>query len=73
MLLALLFPQWRVFAFLAGFMVAFSRIFLVQHYISDVLAGSFLGIASTALLYHFYFKSKLKESPEQKTLKKSDL
>ena len=74
MLLALLFPQWRVFAFLAGLMVAFSRIFLAQHYISDVLAGSFLGIASTALLYHFYFQSKLDgSSSEHKTLKQSDL
>ena len=31
---------------------------LAQHYISDVIAGSFLGIVSSILLYNLYFKSK---------------
>ncbi len=62
MVVALLYPRWKTIALFAGFMVAFSRIVLTQHYISDVLAGSFLGIASTILLYNHYFKSKLDAS-----------
>ncbi|TLU85891.1 MAG: phosphatase PAP2 family protein [Chlorobium sp.] len=62
MVVVLLYPRWKTIALFAGFMVAFSRIVLAQHYISDVLAGSFLGIASTILLYNHYFKSKLDAS-----------
>jgi len=58
MLLATLYPRWRVVSIFTGFLVAFSRIFLAQHFISDVIAGSFLGIATTALLYTCFFKTK---------------
>jgi membrane-associated phospholipid phosphatase len=58
MLLAILYPRWRFAALFGGILIAFSRIFLAQHYISDVIAGSYLGIVSTALLYNLYFKSK---------------
>ncbi len=66
MFLALLFPRWRFFWFFGGVIVAFSRIFLTQHYISDVIAGSFLGIVSTLLLYNHFFKSKLDASEPKK-------
>ena len=56
--LATLYPRWRFAAFFAAALIAFSRIFLAQHYISDVIAGSFLGIFSSILLYNLYFKSK---------------
>ncbi len=56
--LATLYPRWRFAAFFAAALIAFSRIFLAQHYISDVIAGSFLGIVSSILLYNLYFKSK---------------
>lgn len=62
MLIGTLYPRWRISSLFAGFMVAFSRIFLAQHYISDVIAGSFLGMVSTVLLYNHYFKSKLDAS-----------
>ncbi len=58
MLLATLYPRWKFVSLFTGFMIAFSRIFLAQHYISDVIAGSFLGISATALLYTYFFKSK---------------
>jgi membrane-associated phospholipid phosphatase len=66
MFLALLFPRWRFVALFAGTLVAFSRIYLSQHYISDVIAGSFLGIVSTVLLYNHFFKSKLNASEPKK-------
>lgn len=56
--IATLYPRWRFAAFFAAALIAFSRIFLAQHYISDVIAGSFLGILSSILLYNLYFKSK---------------
>ena len=60
--LTTLFPKWRLLFLFAGVLIAFSRIFLTQHYISDVIAGSFLGIASSVLLYNLYFKTKLDAS-----------
>jgi membrane-associated phospholipid phosphatase len=58
MLLATLYPRWRFAALFGGILIAFSRLFLTQHYISDVIAGSYLGIVSTVLLNNLYFKSK---------------
>lgn len=57
--LTTLYPKWRILFLFAGTLIAFSRIFLTQHYISDVLAGSLLGTASSILLYNLYFKTKL--------------
>lgn len=57
-LFALLYPRWRRVSYFAGSLVAFSRIFLAQHYISDVIAGSFLGIVSSFFFYKYYFKLK---------------
>jgi len=68
MLLAMLYPRWRVVSICIGFLVALSRIFLVQHYISDVIAGSFLGIATTALLYTCFFKPKFESLYHGKAL-----
>jgi len=54
--LGILYPRYRPIFFLWAALIAFSRIATTQHYISDVLAGSLLGAASTAFLYHRYFK-----------------
>jgi membrane-associated phospholipid phosphatase len=64
--LTILYPRWRVPFLFAGILIAFSRIFLTQHYISDVIAGSLLGIASTSILHHYYFKTKLDVSEPHK-------
>ena len=66
MLLATLYPRWRFAALFCGILIAFSRMFLSQHYISDVIAGSYLGIVSTVLLYNLYFKSKFDTSEHNK-------
>ncbi|MCF8383089.1 MAG: phosphatase PAP2 family protein [Chlorobium sp.] len=55
--LCVLFPQYRIVFFLWATLIAFSRVATTQHYLSDVLAGSLLGAASTAFLYHRYFKT----------------
>ncbi|ACD89724.1 MAG: phosphatase PAP2 family protein [Chlorobium limicola] len=55
--LCLLFPRYRIVFFLWAALIAFSRVATTQHYLSDVLAGSLLGAASTAFLYHRYFKN----------------
>ncbi len=59
MVLALLYPRWRILVISTALLIAFSRLFLARHYISDVLAGSFLGVASTVLLYNLHFKSRV--------------
>ena len=65
-LISMLYPRWRFAAFFAAVLIAFIRISLSQHYISDVIAGSFLGIVSTILLYNHFFKSKLDASEPNK-------
>jgi len=59
MAFALLWPKGRPFFLFAGALIAFSRIFLTQHYPSDVIAGSYIGIVSSILLYNHYFKKQL--------------
>jgi len=59
--LAIMFPRFRVPLYLTGIFVASSRIILTEHYLSDVLAGSALGVATTFILYHHYFQPQLHE------------
>lgn len=35
--------------------IGFSRIYLSQHFLNDVMAGSAIGVAITLLVYHFVF------------------
>ena len=65
-LLAILDPRVRFVALFGGLLIAFSRIVLAEHFISDVIAGSFLGIVSTLLLHNLYFKSKFEASEHNK-------
>ncbi|ABL64746.1 phosphatase PAP2 family protein [Chlorobium phaeobacteroides] len=64
--LSLLFPRFRLFFFTAAILIAFSRIAINKHYISDVLAGSLLGLASTAFLYQRYFMTHCNAAGETK-------
>ena len=44
-------------------LMAFSRIYLVQHFVSDVVAGSFIGIFTTLLIYtYFNLDTKITQS-----------
>jgi membrane-associated phospholipid phosphatase len=44
-----------------GLLIAASRIVLDQHYLSDVAAGSMLGVATALILYQRLFRPKLDE------------
>ena len=57
--LALLFPRYTVPFYTAGLIIAISRIVLIQHYPSDVIAGSVLGYCTTLFLYNQIFKGKM--------------
>lgn len=59
--LALIFPRYKTVFYIAGITIAASRIILTQHYLSDVLAGSFLGLATTLLLYQQHFRKTMHE------------
>lgn len=63
---ALLYPRFRLLFFAAAALIAFSRIAVSKHFLSDVIAGSFLGIVSTILLYNLFFRQKFENpSPVQ--------
>ena len=55
--LTLLFPRYWWFFILSGIVIIFSRVILVEHYISDVLAGGYLGVMTSVFLYHRYYKN----------------
>jgi len=51
MSLSLMFPRYALLFFLYAFIMAYSRVACYMHYISDVTAGAFVGVATTLLLY----------------------
>jgi len=55
---SLLFPKWKYLLLSLGALVAFSRVVLTKHYMSDVVFASFLGTMVAIYLYQYYFKSK---------------
>jgi membrane-associated phospholipid phosphatase len=66
--------KFAVFFFpLIAFLVGYSRVYLAQHFVTDVLAGSAIGILSSyaALLIHNHFQDK-KRQLQQKTSPQDD-
>jgi membrane-associated phospholipid phosphatase len=61
--LSLIFPRYRPGFFVAAILIAASRVVLDKHYLSDIVAGSMLGIVTVALLYQRYFRTALDETP----------
>lgn len=63
-MLSMVFPKRHFFQFfmlLLAVLVGFSRVYLMQHFMGDVLVGSFLGIGSALFARHLvvkYFNSK---------------
>ena len=53
--LSLLFPKWKYPILMAGALVAFSRVVVTAHYLSDVFFASFLGTMVAYYLYQYYF------------------
>jgi len=55
---SLLFPKWKYLFLSLGALIAFSRVVLTQHYLSDVVFASFLGTLVAVVLHQYYFKTK---------------
>jgi membrane-associated phospholipid phosphatase len=59
---------WVYFFPLVAFFVGYSRVYLAQHFVTDVLAGMFVGIVSSyfsLLVYEKYKKRKVKPLIEE--------
>ena len=67
--LALIFPRYKTAFYTAGIIIAASRIVLAEHYLSDVIVGSFLGLATTLLLYQQHFRKTMHEQPLDNSLR----
>jgi len=69
--LLLAFIVWRKFAIyvfpLIAFLVGYSRVYLAQHFVTDVLAGSVIGIISSylSLLIYEHFQRKKRELQQE--------
>nr|WP_232220646.1 hypothetical protein [Legionella tunisiensis] len=48
--LSILFPRYFYAFILAGLTIAFSRVFLTHHYLSDVLTASYLTLLEVGIL-----------------------
>jgi membrane-associated phospholipid phosphatase len=48
--MSLFWPKYRVYFFIVAFAVALSRIILTSHFVSDVVAGAFIGVMTVLLL-----------------------
>ncbi len=57
--LMILFPKYRIWAFLFGIIVASSRFIITAHYVSDVLVGGLIGGMVSYGLYYTYFQKKI--------------
>ncbi|HWR00700.1 MAG TPA: phosphatase PAP2 family protein [Chlorobaculum sp.] len=60
--LSLIFPRFRLAFITAGIIIAASRVVLDQHYLSDITAGSILGVVTVTLFYQRYFRTALDEA-----------
>ncbi|UTW62290.1 phosphatase PAP2 family protein [bacterium SCSIO 12741] len=45
-------PSFRVIFFFAALIIAYSRVYLSQHFFVDTYVGSFIGISGTLIIYH---------------------
>jgi membrane-associated phospholipid phosphatase len=69
--MSLFWPKYRVYFFVVAFAVALSRIVLTSHFVSDVIAGAFIG-ALTVLLFKKYIPDRFstQEKPAEDSLLK---
>ncbi len=70
--LGILFSKYRFVIIFVGMIVASSRMYLTNHYLSDVLMGSLLGTWTSIVLYQEYFKSRIHDLPETNALDNHD-
>jgi membrane-associated phospholipid phosphatase len=53
---SILFPRFRFLFYGVAALIAFSRVAVAEHYVSDIIAGAFLGILTTILLHNLFFR-----------------
>jgi membrane-associated phospholipid phosphatase len=56
--LTILFPRWGIPVFIIAGAVAISRIILISHYLSDVIAGAGIGIVCTLTVKYYFDRYK---------------
>jgi undecaprenyl-diphosphatase len=56
--LTLLFPRARLIWFCIGIVLAVSRVMVNAHFISDIIAGCFIGMVTTVLIHKAFCQSK---------------
>jgi membrane-associated phospholipid phosphatase len=39
--------------------ISFSRVYLSQHFLNDIVAGSFIGVTTSLFIYHYIFQSEI--------------
>ena len=49
----------KVFTALCAIAVAYSRVYLSQHFLQDIIAGSFVGISVGFIFYYFMYERKI--------------
>lgn len=49
--------KWGIVFLIMAILIGFSRIYLVQHFITDVYAGSFIGIIVTVIVFYYFENS----------------
>ena len=54
--------RWEAPLFALALLTGFSRIYLSQHFLADVLSGSFLGTAISITIYYLLFHTKYKNN-----------
>ena len=59
---ALIFPRFKFVIMALGVLVLFSRVVVVEHYLSDVIMGGYVGVITTLYLYQKFYMSKLARS-----------
>ncbi|RMG76845.1 MAG: phosphatase PAP2 family protein [Bacteroidetes bacterium] len=50
--------QWKIFFALCAITAAISRVYLSQHFITDIFAGSLIGFVFSVIAYCFFLKRK---------------
>jgi undecaprenyl-diphosphatase len=63
--LSFLFKRFTALFFFFAVLTGLSRVYVGAHFPSDVIAGAFIGIVSSSIVYFFYFKKQIKKDQFQ--------
>ena len=63
-IIVLVYPKlnklWQLSFFIIALAVAYSRIYLSQHYFLDIYVGAVVGILSSSIIYYYFYRHKFK-------------